>query len=43
MLQVEAAKHVSRDLRESHPQVPWSAAARMRSTSRPRELPLLRR
>jgi len=26
----EAAKHVSRDLRESHPQVPWSAAARMR-------------
>ncbi len=26
----EAAKQVSRDLRESHPQVPWSAAARMR-------------
>ncbi|MGH3719176.1 MAG: HepT-like ribonuclease domain-containing protein [Pseudonocardiaceae bacterium] len=26
----EAAKHVSNDLRESHPEVPWSAAARMR-------------
>lgn len=26
----EAAKHVSSDLRESHPAVPWSAAARMR-------------
>ena len=26
----EAAKHVSNDLRESHPKVPWSAAARMR-------------
>jgi uncharacterized protein with HEPN domain len=24
------AKHVSHDLRESHPEVPWSAAARMR-------------
>ncbi|MGH3813520.1 MAG: HepT-like ribonuclease domain-containing protein, partial [Pseudonocardiaceae bacterium] len=26
----EAAKHVSNDLRESHPEVPWSAATRMR-------------
>lgn len=26
----EATKHVSNDLRESHPEVPWSAAARMR-------------
>jgi predicted nucleotidyltransferase len=26
----EAAKHVSHDLRESHPEVPWLAAARMR-------------
>ncbi|MGH3772279.1 MAG: HepT-like ribonuclease domain-containing protein [Pseudonocardiaceae bacterium] len=26
----EAAKHVSNDLRESHPEVPWSATARMR-------------
>jgi uncharacterized protein with HEPN domain len=26
----EAAKHVSHDLRGSHPEVPWSAAARMR-------------
>jgi len=26
----EAAKHVSHCLRESHPEVPWSAAARMR-------------
>lgn len=26
----EAAKHVSPELRESHPEVPWSAAARMR-------------
>ncbi len=26
----EAAKHLSRELRESTPQVPWSAAARMR-------------
>ncbi|MQA15913.1 MAG: DUF86 domain-containing protein [Pseudonocardiaceae bacterium] len=26
----EAAKHVSSDLREAHPEVPWSAAARMR-------------
>ncbi|MGH3932710.1 MAG: HepT-like ribonuclease domain-containing protein [Pseudonocardiaceae bacterium] len=26
----EAAKHISRELRESHPEVPWSAAARMR-------------
>lgn len=26
----EAAKHLSRELRESYPQVPWSAAARMR-------------
>jgi uncharacterized protein with HEPN domain len=26
----EAAKQVSHDLRESHPEVPWSAAARMR-------------
>lgn len=26
----EAAKQVSEDVREEHPQVPWSAAARMR-------------
>ncbi|MGH3799554.1 MAG: HepT-like ribonuclease domain-containing protein [Pseudonocardiaceae bacterium] len=26
----EAAKHVSNDLRASHPEVPWSAATRMR-------------
>lgn len=26
----EAAKHVSPDLRAAHPDVPWTAAARMR-------------
>lgn len=26
----EAAKHISDDLRKSHPEVPWSAASRMR-------------
>jgi predicted nucleotidyltransferase len=30
MAELELAKQVSHDLREPHPEVPWSAAARMR-------------